>query len=192
MNTKEITVEEYIRTTLKRDIDDIRESKPYLAFFLIASGVEFLGKCMSKNKSWQNVGTSQEDFETAICKLHAFEKYKKYTSELKKKKGKDGKRHFVNPPISIYKNLRCGLLHAMLPSGKIVLSDGTGSPKETTKRLTLYLDTFYADFCSACDELLRTPILWGKKDMTSIFLIVDETIEDGTIHSNSGNTINML
>lgn len=181
-----ITVVEYIRTTLQHDIGAIVKINPYLAFFLIMSGIEFMGKCLSNKKSWHSGGCSQEDFETAICSLSKLEKYKKYTSELKKIKWKDGRTHFANPPISLYKGLRCSLLHAMLPSDKILLSDGHGEPKEGNEQLVIFIDTFYDDFKWACEELVA--MNWPKKDKCQNFLTISEMKQNDFTHAVSGST----
>ena len=186
MKQKSITVVRYIETTLQHDIGAVVKIKPYLAFFLIMSGIEFMGKCLSNKKSWHSGGCSQEDFETAICQIPRFEKYKKYTSELRKRKGKDDKMHFINPPISLYKGLRCSLLHAMLPSSRILLSNGTGFLREENKKLVIFLDTFYDDFKVACRELVKMD--WPQKDKHQNFLIINEMVKNDFTYAVSGST----
>lgn len=187
METKTISVENYINEVLLQDINDVKQEKPYLAFLLIAAGIEFLGKCLSKSKDWHSNGTSQKDFETAICKLKAFQKYRKYTRGLKRKNAKNHKMHLINPPISLYKSLRCGLLHAMLPGENIHLSNGQGVHNEIDGHLTLYLDTFYDDFSAACNELLEKNKI--GKNLKEHFFTIGYYNKDGNQYAVTGETI---
>ena len=122
MKKNEVTVEEYIRNTLMKEIKEIGNTYPYLGFFLISSGIEFLGKCINPSSDWQQFGNSTDDFENAIDTFKSLNQYKRYT-----KRGDNGSKS----AISLYSSLRYGLVHAMLPKDNLQLHKG--SDESTTK-----------------------------------------------------------
>lgn len=164
MDTREITVEKYIKTTLKEELKTVGKKYPYLGFFLIASGIEFLGKCLNKSSDWQRSGESKVDFENAITHFKSLNKYAPYTSQ-----GNTS----IKPTISLYNSLRCGLVHAMLPKDNIQLHIGHEKNYVDTKGiLHLYFDSFYEDFSNACNELLSIDSWSGGKQKEDIFIII--------------------
>ena len=164
MTTQKITVEMYIRTTLKEEIKTIGKEYPYLGFFLMASGIEFLGKCINKSSDWQKSGESQKDFENAIAHFKSLKKYEQYTSKCNSS---------TIPTISLYKSLRCGLVHAMLPKDNIQLHIGQHKKNDVDNGiLHLYFDSFYEDFSNACDELLSLKHWPGGKQKNDTFIII--------------------
>lgn len=169
MKPKKVTVEEYIQNTLMKEIKEIGDSYPYLGFFLIASGIEFLGKCLNPSSDWQESGKSLVDFEEAIMKFKSLNKYKRYT-----KKGDNG----ITSAISLYSSLRCGLVHAMLPKDNLQLHKGNNESTskingvEKDGKLHLYFDNFFDDFSNACKELLSMSSWSSGKQKDDTFFIV--------------------
>jgi hypothetical protein len=169
MKQNEVTVEEYIRNTLMKEIKEIGNTYPYLGFFLISSGIEFLGKCINPSSDWQQSGNSTDDFENAIDTFKSLNQYKRYT-----KRGDNG----IKSAISLYSSLRCGLVHAMLPKDNLQLHKG--SDESTTKingvekdgKLHLYFDNFFDDFSNACKELLSMSSWSSGKQKDDTFFIV--------------------
>ena len=166
-----ITVAKFIETELIGAIDDIKERHPYLAFVLIASGIEFLGKCLCPNADWHE-SDPKGNFEKAINTLDNFQKYRSYTG---------GNGNHV-PDVSLYGELRCGLVHAFLPQKDIILHSGSGECKiYDDKKVHLYIETFFDDFKNACKELdVKTDIT--KKDLSGGFILI-ETSQDGSVSS---------
>lgn len=139
--TKVLTTKDFIKETLIAEIGDIVKSHPYLSFYLICSGIEFLGKCLDTSCTWDTTGKSARHFKSAIKSLFPAD----YHSEATK----------------LYKYLRCGLLHSQ-NAGYFRLTElknftGT-TPIEQNKDVfdknIIILDYFYGDFVSACQKIV--------------------------------------
>jgi len=176
METKEVTVKEYIEK-LPKDIEPFVKNQPYFAFFIIASGIEFLGKCINNESDWQKEQMSRDDFEGVIKELDSFSNYRRY---LKKKK---------RCKIDLYSSLRCGLLHAMLPKSDVLLMRGHEPIGIKNNKLILSIETMYNDFCNACGEILSSKCnhLWTKKKKNDVFLYIADNQEQG-YYQASGST----
>ena len=73
---KDMFPKDFIKKVLIKEVGELVESKPYIAFALMAIGIEFLGKCLDvKQQDW-NKGSSKKNFNKAIDTLDAFKKYK--------------------------------------------------------------------------------------------------------------------
>ncbi len=143
------------------------DRQPYFAFFIIASGIELLGKCINSKDDWHTKNGSREDFENAIDNLKAFANYRDYLK---------------SSDIDLYGSLRCGLLHAMMPKDKIILMQGN-EPLSLDKynRLKLCIGTLYQDFSNACTELLSDDraFLWTNKKKDDVVLYFTDSPNDG-------------
>ena len=178
MGTKEVTVKEYIEQ-LPADIKPFVEHQPYFAFFIIASGIEFLGKCINDQKDWQTEKMSRTDFQNAINQLDSFVNYRNYLQGMN------------TDQIDLYSSLRCGLLHAMLPKSNILLMRGNEPLKQDSNRkLLLSIETFYNDFCDACSEILSSKheSKWAGKKKDDVFLYIADDQEQG-YYQASGSTL---
>jgi hypothetical protein len=129
----------------------------YISFSLIAQGIEFLGRCLDDKHGfdWEE-NASQRDysgkvFRKAIEKLFPA-KYRKFAIK--------------GSTFDLYKNLRCGLIHKLVPHSPIGLTHRKESKRFNTKHLQVVKDTkgkeiqlilicedFYDDFVMAVNKV---------------------------------------
>ncbi len=149
---------EFIKDTLIEKIGKIIHVDAYLSFLLICSGIEFLGKCIDSTEKWEE-GNSGEQFKTAIIKLFP-----------------DGYHNLVN---DLYKDLRCGLVHRIIPGSISLTQNGNDNDGEIPYRLHPYLkdnkkilviEYFYFDFVEACKKVLA--MNFNENKMTKPMLSV--------------------
>jgi len=162
----QMSVKNFIETVFVHQVGELVQTHPYLAFIVMASGIELLGKCLRAN-SFEEKGVSRNRFEEAIQNLQAFTPYR----------GLVGK----NNQTDLYASFRCGLAHVMVPNSRITLSSknemkhlqvhGNG------KRVNLRCEDFYEDFKKACAELFNMSGDIQRK-LSQPFLSVPETIYD--------------
>jgi hypothetical protein len=143
-------VKEFIQSVLVKEIKDIQqeEGHHYLSFGLIAQGIEFLGACIDNHEFFVE-GQSRNRFEKAIRDLFPAD-YHGYLS---------GKGN----PFDLYENLRCGLLHVILPNADVELIQENEIKKfgdhleiaqiRKRKRLILVSQRLFSDFENACGEV---------------------------------------
>lgn len=137
-----MTTKDFIDTVFIHQLGEIVVSHPYIAFMIMGTGIELLGKCMYAD-SFNEEGVSRRRFEEAINGLNSFSRYK----------GLIGR----NSSYDLYGSLRCGLAHAAVPKYPITLS----SKEEMTHlhehangtRINLRCEDFYNDFKEAWEEL---------------------------------------
>ena len=154
------TIDKFIEDTFIREIGSLQQGKGkfvYLSFGLIAQGIESLGSLIDKYEI-QKGGESRERFDNALINFLP-DKYDQFTG--KKDEPKEG--------ISLYKELRCGLLHVAIPKSKVVLGenknkgdkehleiytfdDGT---EDGQRKLFVNAEDFYEDFKSACETVVK-------------------------------------
>lgn len=141
MSKREVYPKEFIEEYLIQQIREIiDENHPYLAFALIASGIEFLGKCLNESKTWDYRNQSGPDIENAIEKL--MEKYEEY---------------------NLKDELRNGMLHMMKPKSTLQLAYIGHNPnakhlqksKSDPNKIVIEVVEFHNDFKSACNEIIR-------------------------------------
>lgn len=146
-----LTPADFIRCVFLRDLKRmVYESRlVYLAFGVIAVGVEFLGACEDAEQ-FEDEGKSRARFARGIQRLAGInENYAKYNS--------------AKSPYCLFKFLRCGTAHVMRPHGPIAFAErsncATGSPHLTVcdGRLILVCEDFYDHFAQACTEMLEDP-----------------------------------
>lgn len=138
-----VSIREFIQDKLYGVLDLLVKDERYVyfAFEIIATGIEFLGACMDDDEiDCDKEGCGGRRFRKAINTFQSLQKYKK---------------------LRLYKQLRCGMCHVLLPKFGLKLTMGPKSSLSDNN--TLYIDTFYDDFRAACEELL-TPgsTLWGN------------------------------
>ncbi|MCK9329999.1 MAG: hypothetical protein M0Q94_09020 [Candidatus Cloacimonetes bacterium] len=132
------------------EIGDVVNHHPYLAFLLISSGIEFLGKCIdTKNQEWDTNKNEQDEppFDKAIKELFP-EKYKIFLEKY-----------------NLRDQLRNGMSHMYTPKAKIGLTqikhdhDGKikykDNPVEEDNKLTIVIEYFYIDFVNACKTVIE-------------------------------------
>lgn len=160
---------EFIEVVFIHDIGRMIDCKlHYLSFFLISTGIEFLGACLD-NYPFQEPGHSEARFNGAINDSSLFPN--SYRS--------------VNSSYDLYHNLRCGLLHASLPKKPLELIQQVEADQmnlnhldirviRRTLRLVLVSEVFYKDFKSACNEIIDKidkNILTGNKYQRDILIV---------------------
>ena len=134
---------EFIQGVLINEIDDIVERHPYLAFCLIAIGIEFLGKCLlTDEKDWHKIPPKK-----------AFEKG---LDLLIKENPKYGE-------LDLRSELRNGFAHTFLPKSTIALSEVRHgaihfSPLKVPNekdRTILVVEILFRDFVRACKHVIK-------------------------------------
>ena len=152
MQEKTYTVQEFIEECLIADIGKLKSEYPYFAFLLLATGIEFLGKCQNNNADWQTTGQSESDFNTGLSLFPP-----KYQG------------------MDLYNNLRCGLAHAFIPDKGLRLSDVKGQDNTV-----LSCEEFYDDFKAACNKVLSGQVAMPVKKLSDPFMVVKDDGEIGT------------
>ena len=145
-----MNVVEFINCILKEEIRRIQQAyewkHTYLSFGLIAGGIEFLG-ALCDRFDLNEGGHSEDRFNDAIVRFFDSQ-YRPYAVK--------------SEPFKLYSNLRCGMLHVVIPVDKLILGERANDSskykhlnKYTTmgnERLFLMAEDFYEDFRSACDK----------------------------------------
>lgn len=147
-----LTLKEFIGHVLINEIKAIQQTHGhhYLSFGLIAQGIELLGACLDST-NFHKRGKSSDRFRNAINKLFP-EKYKAHNNKASQ--------------YDLYANLRCGLLHVVIPGSHIELIQ---EDEKTTyggghldiknirggDRLLLVSQEFFTDFEKACNEIVK-------------------------------------
>lgn len=141
-------VKEFVQNILIEDIGNIQQTHKYhfISFALIALGIEYLGACLDPY-DFNEEGLSEKRFRQSI-KILFKEEYHKFNGKHKK--------------FDLYKNLRCGMLHIIVPGSDLVLSQREeglrhlkiGNIKDR-RVLVLVAEDFYEDFKSACNLLIK-------------------------------------
>lgn len=134
---------QFIKTVLIDQLGEVTKISAWLAFVLIGTGIEFLGKCIDATANdWDKERASSMNFNDAIRNLTGL---KKYETLIERPDG-----------FKLYTEFRCGLTHGMGPKGRVMLSS-----KDEAKNLTefrgavnFHIDELYADFKIACEEVI--------------------------------------
>lgn len=143
--------EEFIDTVLIHDIGRVIDAGcAYLAFGLIAQGIETLGAILDEKEIHDNdKGLPEARFRNAIKDLFNWQGslYPKYVAE--------------GSEYDLFKYLRCGMAHVLRPAGKVALTTKKEAEKDGTKhlevveetgQLILVIEELYADFVRACKK----------------------------------------
>jgi len=142
----------------------------YLAFGVIAVGIEFLGACQDTDDFGEE-GLSRRRFEKGIddfmAKVDA--RYSIYNQK--------------HSPFYLYKHLRCGMAHIIRPQGGVAFISRSDAEKAGYRNLDplsggqvvlMTAEGLYDDFAAACELLLaQLPNKTGPK-FTEIYLPVSE------------------
>ena len=126
------------------------EGHHYISFSLISQGIEFLGACLDSDP-FSKEGLSGPRFRNAICNLFPTPYH-----EFNQGKGR---------PFDLYDNLRCGLLHVVLPKPQLELigrsekTEFEANHLEVKKirgvdRLVLVSEDLFEDYEKACKEIM--------------------------------------
>ena len=143
---------DFIQKVLIDEFKEIQqdEGHHYISFSLIYQGIEFLGACLD-SEPFSAKGLSTARFRRAIYDLFP-------TSYRKFNQGS-------GRPFDLYENLRCGLLHVILPESPLELIRRTEKIKFNVNhlevkeirginRLVLVLEDLFDDYEKACEEII--------------------------------------
>lgn len=167
-----LNVEETINNVILGEIKQLIEFKeaPFIKFQLIVTSIEFLGACLDQHDFADN-SHSEERFNTCLNKL--FPKvYKKYAKN--------------DSSISLYKELRCGMIHKLKPlSSKVRLTERRHIKnqkvhmEESNGDLYIVLEDFFDDLVRACNKL---------KELSSKKKLPTQKMKQGYIIIEKGST----
>lgn len=147
-----MNVKNFIQNLLINEIKSIQQrcGHHYHSFSLIAQGIEFYGACLDSG-GFFTPNRSGKRFNKALVELFPVE-YQNFIT------GKGNQ-------FDLYENLRCGLLHAVLPKGDVELIKEAEVPLfgnhlevkviRDRERLVLVSQQFMADFENAGLEIIR-------------------------------------
>lgn len=171
---RNLSPKEFIQATFISDLGKmIRTENYYLAFVIMGVGIEYLGKCLTPAKDWQE-GKSRPTFEKAVNTLEALAPYRRLLKEY-----------------DLYDSLRCGLAHAAIPKDKITLSSTDAEAPhmyEHNGRINLRCETFYEDFKRACEEIIAKVFPTEDKMSKPFIMVPGETLNAPSFQSVSGTT----
>ena len=105
-----------------KDLKVIVNNRPFHAFALLAITIEVLGKCLNSNPDWHHFEPKGADFNNALLNYESLKKYTELSGHL-------------------YKSLRCGMVHALMPTREIrLIPDRNDFSKNTVGCKELYED----------------------------------------------------
>jgi len=148
-----MTITEFIQEVLIGEIGDIVKGHPYLSFGVVSQGIELLGACLDENEfDCKKRGVSGDRFNFVLRELFPEKKYDEFGVKPDSK-------------ASIYKDLRCGFLHNVLPKKAFSLTEikntpsrlhlSKGDAEDGSQRYVLVAEEFYKDFIFACEKLIQ-------------------------------------
>ena len=143
---------DFIQKVLIDEFKEIQqdEGHPYISFSLICQGIEFLGACLD-SEPFSAKGLSAPRFRRAMYDLFPTS-YRKFNQGTGK-------------PFDLYENLRCGLIHVILPGSRLELIRRTEKAKFSANhlevkeiqgidRLVLVSEDLFEDYERACEEII--------------------------------------
>ncbi len=138
-----MTPKEFIQKVFIDQLKTLIDPSPYIAFAIMAIGIEFLGKCLDTEiQNWNARNSSKKHFELAIKKLHSLNKYKPYLKSHR-----------------LYDSFRNGFAHSFVPKNKLSLSSKNEAPHlhlfNNGNTINLKCENFYQDFKNACLEIIK-------------------------------------
>jgi len=154
---------EFIHQVFIMELGRIKDQYPYISFAIMATGIEFLGKCLDQSSEhWNVTGRSKINFEFAINNLEAFKKYRPFLDRFK-----------------MHDSLRNGFAHSFVPKYSIGLSSKDEAPHmlvygKNYDRLNLRCEDLYEDFRLACLEVIGMPFPNRSDKMNRGLLSVPE------------------
>jgi hypothetical protein len=138
-----MTPKQFIKQVFINELNKIKDSNPYIAFAIMAIGIEFLGKCLdTDNQNWNTPRKSKYHFELAIKKLSSLKIYKQYLNNY-----------------ALWNSLRNGFAHSFVPKNTLSLSSKNErahlSKHNNGLTINLKCEDFYEDFKNACSEVIQ-------------------------------------
>lgn len=151
--TVNYSIEQFFEKFYIDDVGCMMQTYPYHAFFIMCSSIEFLGRCLQPNGSIFDNTMSSSKFYDAIKGFKSLNKY----SIVKR---------------VLYKNLRCGLVHALLPKNGTTLDEHNNLQNNVFE----YVD-LYDDIASAWQELKAM----GCINLSTPALVINSSASASTI-----------
>jgi hypothetical protein len=152
LGTHLMRILDFIQKVLIDEFKEIQqdEGHPYISFSLICQGIEFLGACLD-SEPFSAKGLSAPRFRRAIYDLFP-RSYHKFNQGSGK-------------PFDLYENLRCSLIHVILPGSRLELIRRTEKAKFSANhlevkeiwsidRLVLVSEDLFEDYERACQEII--------------------------------------
>lgn len=138
-----MTPKEFISVVFLNELKELSYAKPYISFAVMATGIEFLGKCLDTEAlHWNEKNKSKINFEYAMNNLEAFSPYRRFLDSHK-----------------MWDSLRNGFSHSFVPKYPITLSSknelGNLALQLNDTRLNLKCEDFYSAFAQACLEVVN-------------------------------------
>ncbi|MEK6726709.1 MAG: hypothetical protein AABY54_09230 [Deltaproteobacteria bacterium] len=157
-----MTPKQFIQQVFISELDKIKSTNSYISFALIATGIEFLGKCLDNDaKHWNVSRKSKFNFEYAINHLDSLILYRPYLTSHK-----------------LWDSLRNGFAHSFVPKYPVTLSSKDEASHlllhENNERLNLKCEDFYNDFKNACIEVVNMEFSDSDDKMNKQLLSVPE------------------
>lgn len=135
---------------------------PYLAFVLLSSLLEFMGNCYQKSQGSKN--TTREIFFNLINNNEALKEYRRFNYKVKdQKSGIDIDNNYL------YKYLRCGMLHELLPKEDIILCPD----RNDLSQKVIGAKNLYEDMKRAWDELKSLSDVSSYMESTDVLIVFD-------------------
>ena len=145
-------ISDFIQKVLIEELRKIQqdEGHHYILFSLMCQGIEFLGACLD-SEPFSAKGRSAARFRRAVYDLFPAS-YRPFNLG-------------TGRPFDLYENLRCGLLHAILPESPIELLQESEKGKfdvhhlevkeiRGIDRLILVSEDLFDDYEKACKEII--------------------------------------
>jgi hypothetical protein len=153
-----MNVQNFIKQLYIKEVSEIKDVHPYIAYMVIGAGIEFLGKVLEQpsRNDWFEEGHSKSDFENAVLTLPGLNNY----SAIKE---------------PLYRQLRCGLIHSSLPKRDLKLGDKNTVENIAATPYELNIDNFYNAFKTVCEDVIKQ-VDEGAISITGDFLEVEEVI----------------
>jgi len=154
-NFKFMMPKEFIQGVLINELHDIVKRHPYIAFSIIAIGIEFIGKClMSTHQDWHNIPPDKA-FDRGLSLM--IEEEPAYLD------------------LELRNELRNGFAHTLLPKSKIALSESKNGAKHfslnSEGKTILVIEIFFRDFVKACQQVIKKDFPTNDK-MSKVFIRV--------------------
>lgn len=165
---------QFIKNVFIDELEYLKDTNPYIAFAIMAIGVEFLGKCLDeKTQNWNTSRKSRYHFELAINNLFNFKRYRSYLSTH-----------------SLWDSFRNGFAHSFVPKSSLSLS----SKNERTHlslhnnglTINLKCEDFYNDFKNACLEVIQKKFDDEDKMNQDLLFVPQDFSDPDSIYAVSG------
>jgi len=149
---------DFIKNTLIEEVKSIGSEHAYLSFILLCSGIEFLGRCCdTSDTSWATNKPNGYHFKKGLNLFPS---------------------HYSRIKTKLYKELRCGMTHGLMPGG-FKLTEQKNDPGGNLKyeshlksdQSIIVWEFLYKDFVNACKKVISTKFSGGDK-MNKPFLYV--------------------